>query len=75
MIGTAVDGTPEIIRDGVDGYLVEPRNPMQLAEKMNELIENPEMRENMGIQAMNRYQDEFSFEKLSERYVAFYEEL
>lgn len=75
VIGTAVDGTPEIIRDGVDGYLVEPRNPMQLAEKMNELIENPEMRENMGIQAMNRYQDEFSFEKLSERYVAFYEEL
>lgn len=75
VIGTAVDGTPEIIRDGVDGYLVEPRNPVQLAEKMNELIENPEMRENMGIQAMNRYQDEFSFEKLSERYVAFYEEL
>ena len=75
VIGTAVDGTPEIIRDGVDGYLVEPRNPMQLAEKMNELIENPEMRESMGIQAMKRYQDEFSFEKLSERYVFFYEEL
>lgn len=75
VIGTAVDGTPEIIRDGVDGYLVEPRNPMQLAEKMNELIENPEMWENMGIQAIKRYQDEFSFEKLSERYIAFYEGL
>lgn len=75
VIGTAVDGTPEIIRDGVDGYLVEPRNPMQLAEKINELIENPEMRESMGIQAMKRYQDEFSFEKLSERYIAFYEGL
>lgn len=75
VIGTAVDGTPEIIRDGVDGYLVEPRNPTQLAEKMNELIENPEMRESMGIQAIKRYQDEFSFEKLSERYIAFYEGL
>lgn len=75
VIGTAVDGTQEIIRDGVDGYLVEPRNPMQLAEKMNELIENPEMRESMGIQAMKRYRDEFSFEKLSERYIAFYEGL
>lgn len=75
VIGTAVDGTPEIIHDGVDGYLVEPRTPIQLAEKMNELIENPEMRESMGSQAMKRYQDEFSFEKLSERYVAFYEEL
>ena len=75
VVGTAVDGTPEIICDGVDGYLVEPRNPVQLAKKMNELIENPEMWESMGIQAMKRYQDEFSFEKLSERYIAFYEEL
>ena len=75
VVGTAVDGTTEIIRDGIDGYLIEPRNPMQLAEKMNELIENPEMRESMGIQAMKRYQDEFSFEKLSERYIAFYEGL
>ena len=75
VVGTAVDGTPEIICDGADGYLVKPRNPIQLAEKMNELIENSEMRESMGSQAMKRYQDEFSFEKLSERYVAFYEEL
>lgn len=75
VVGTAVDGTPEIICDGVDGYLVEPRNQMQLAEKMNELIENPEMQESMGIQAMKRYQDEFSFEKLSQRYIDFYEGL
>ena len=75
VIGTAVDGTPEIIRDGVDGYLVEPRNPMQLAEKMNELIENPEMRENMGIQAMRLYQEEFSFEKMKQLYVKFYNEM
>ena len=75
VIGTAVDGTPEIIRDGIDGYLIEPRNPVQLAEKMNKLIENSEVRGNMGIYATRRYQDEFSFEKLSERYIAFYEEI
>ena len=75
VIGTAVDGTPEIIRDGVDGYLVEPRNPVQLAEKMNKLIENPRIRSEMETQAMKRYQDEFSFEKLSKRYIDFYEGL
>lgn len=75
VIGTAVDGIPEIIRDGVDGYLVEPRNPVQLAEKMNKLIENPRIRNEMETQAMKRYQDEFSFEKLSKRYIDFYEEL
>ena len=75
VIGTAVDGTPEIIRDGVDGYLVEPRNPVQLAEKMNKLIENPRIRSEMETQAMKRYQDEFSFENLSKRYIDFYEGL
>lgn len=75
VIGTAVDGTPEIIRDGVDGYLVEPRNSMQLAKTMNKLIENPKIRTNMERQAIRRYQDEFSFDKLSERYIAFYEGL
>ena len=48
---------------------------MEIYDINDELIENPEMRETMGIQAMKRYQDEFSFEKLSERYVFFYEEL
>lgn len=75
VIGTAVDGTPEIIRDSVDGYLVEPRNPVQLAEKMNKLIENPEMLKRMDEQSKKRYQDEFSFDKLKQVYVKFYSEL
>ena len=75
VIGTAVDGTQEIIRDGVDGYLIEPRNSVQLAKKMNDLIENPQKRKRMGIEAQKRYQDEFSFDRLSHRYIEFYEEL
>lgn len=75
VIGTAVDGTREIIRDGIDGYLVEPKEPIKLAEKMNKLIENPDIQKQMSIQARMRYQDEFSFEKLSQRYINFYEEL
>ena len=75
VIGTAVDGTPEIIRDGVDGYLVEAKNPVQLSEKMNCLIVNPQIREKLELQAKKRYQNEFSFEKLKQNYLKFYEEL
>lgn len=75
VIGTAVDGTPEIIRDSVDGYLTEPRNSLQLADKMNRLIECPEVREAMEQQVIIRYGNEFSFEKLKQRYIDFYEEL
>lgn len=75
VIGTAVDGTPEIIRDGVDGYLVEKRNFAQLAEKINYLIDNPVIRKKLELQAKKRYQDEFSFEKLEHNYLEFYEGL
>lgn len=75
VIGTAVDGTIEIIRDGVDGYLVEPRNPEQLAERMNELIENSEMRKELELRAKERYQIEFSFDKLTQRYIEFYKSI
>lgn len=75
VIGTAVDGTQEIIRDGIDGYLVEPRNVVQIAEKIIVLIEHPEIREKMESQAIQRYQDEFSFEKLKQSYLHYYEEL
>lgn len=75
VIGTAVDGTPEIIRDGVDGYLIPSCDSTRLAEKINNLIEHPEIRENMDNQAKKRYNDEFSFNKLKQRYLDFYEEL
>lgn len=72
VIGTDVDGTPEIIRDGVDGYLVKPRNIEQLVKKINFLLENPEVRKKMEVQATKRYSENFSFEKFSLKYVAFY---
>jgi glycosyltransferase involved in cell wall biosynthesis len=34
FVGTRVDGTAEIIRDGRNGYLVEPRSPEKLAEAL-----------------------------------------
>lgn len=75
VVATAVDGTPEIVQDNIDGFLVEPRNPVQLAERMIALIEHPDIRKRMETQAIKRYQDEFSFEKMAQQYIRYYEEL
>lgn len=75
VIGTAVDGTQEIIRDEVDGYLIESRNASQIAKKMITLIEQPEIREKMESQALRRYQEEFSYMKLKQRYIDFYKKI
>ena len=38
-----VDGIPEIIEDGVNGYLVNPRDVRELTRMMNLAIANPEL--------------------------------
>ncbi|AFY91599.1 glycosyltransferase family 4 protein [Chamaesiphon minutus] len=41
-IASAVDGIPEIITNGVNGYLVAPRNIEQLTQTMDRAIEHPQ---------------------------------
>lgn len=41
-IGTIKGGTAHIIRDGIDGYLVDPKDHASIASKMLSLVENPE---------------------------------
>lgn len=39
FVGTRVDGTPEIIRDGRNGFLVEPRDPTGLANALDRALD------------------------------------
>ncbi len=48
VISTNVGGNPEIIEDGVNGILVEPKNERQLAEAIVRLLKNDELRQEMG---------------------------
>lgn len=41
-IGTLSGGTAHIIRDGIDGYLVDPKDHVALASKILLLAQNPE---------------------------------
>jgi glycosyltransferase involved in cell wall biosynthesis len=52
-IASAVDGIPEIIVNGVNGYLVSPRDIVGLAAVMNLAIENPDLLWKSSNQKMN----------------------
>lgn len=58
MIASASGGLIDLIEDGKTGYLVPPADPQALAAAMNELIANPELREQMGS-AGRRYVEHF----------------
>ena len=75
VVGTAVDGTPEIIKDKENGLLVEAKDIVQLSNKMNVLIENEKLRKQLEMNAKKSYLEDFSFDKLSNEYSDYYERL
>jgi len=44
VVATAVDGTPEVVRDGRSGLLIPPRDARAAADRVLELIRDPELR-------------------------------
>ncbi len=48
VVATRVGGIPDLIKDGENGFLIEPRHPEMLAEKIKELIENKDLRGKFG---------------------------
>jgi len=48
IVATDVGGNGELILNGKGGYLVPPKNPSRLYRSLKKLIENPELRDEMG---------------------------
>jgi len=48
IVATNVGGLPEIIKDGVNGFLVEPKDPEQIAEKVLLLLEDDQLRDKLS---------------------------
>lgn len=70
-IGSNVDGIPTVINDGVDGFLVEPENVEQLAEKMSLLMANAQLRKKFGVAAKKRANVEFTEARYVENILSF----
>ncbi|MEK7659544.1 MAG: glycosyltransferase family 4 protein [Patescibacteria group bacterium] len=64
IIATSVGAMPEIIENGKNGILVEPKNPQKLAEAIKYLIENERTRDEFGIQAHQTVLFKFPVEKM-----------
>jgi glycosyltransferase involved in cell wall biosynthesis len=59
VVATRVDGAPEIIDEGVNGYMVNPGDMKSMAQKVNELLENPSKITEFGTCGFERIQQDF----------------
>lgn len=58
-IGTAAGGVGEIIRDGIDGLLVPPRDAGKLADAIEDVLCDPSLRERLAKAGRQKIIDEF----------------
>jgi glycosyltransferase involved in cell wall biosynthesis len=72
VIGTKVGGVGEVIKDGVNGYLVEPENPSALAAAMVRALKDRKGARNMGREGRKMVLEQFTVEKMCERIHALY---
>jgi len=64
IVATNVGGNPELIQDYQTGLLVETKNPQILAEKIQKLINSPELQQKLGASAKQKAQKKFGLDKM-----------
>jgi glycosyltransferase involved in cell wall biosynthesis len=75
VVATAVGGTPEVVEDGVNGYLVPPGAAAPLARRVLELLGSEALRRRMGQSGYQRVREHFTFEAQARRYRTLFESL
>ena len=62
VISTSEGAIPEIVDDGITGFIVEKQNPAQLAEKIEYLITHPELARKMGQAGRLKFERQYTIE-------------
>jgi glycosyltransferase involved in cell wall biosynthesis len=68
VIASRIGGLPYTVTDGVTGLLFEPGDAVDLARKIGRLLDNAELRRRMGLAGRKRFEEDFVWEDVIERY-------
>lgn len=63
VVASNIGGIPYIVRDGKTGFLVRPRSPKEIAEKVNIILDSDKLRLAMGERCRKLIEDKYTWEK------------
>lgn len=75
VVATAVDGTPEIVRDGETGLLVPPRDAAALADALGRVLDEPGLAARMGAEALRIGREVYTWDANARRMEELYREV
>lgn len=72
FVSTPVGILPEVVKDGVGGFFVKRREPHELAEKIVTLLQDQELRQEMGKNLREMVIQNFEWDRAVRRYAESY---
>ena len=75
VVATAVGGTAELVVENETGFLVPPRNPAALANRIEQLLNDKALAEKMGAQGRQRVEKHFTLQRMILETESLYESL
>ena len=72
VIYSKLHSGPELIRDGIDGILIDPANVEEIADKIAYLLSHPVECSKLASTAVTRISSEFDIQKIAERHIPLY---
>ncbi len=75
VVATRVGGVPDVVRDGEDGFLVEPGAVEEVADRLARLARDPDLRARMGAAGRARVVPRYGVERLIDDVDRLYREL
>jgi len=64
VVATRVGGVPDVVTDGEDGFLVEPGDVEELAARLAQLANDPDLRGRMGAAGRERMRSRYAVDRL-----------
>lgn len=74
-VATAVSGALDVIEPGVNGLLVPPHSPSEMAAGIRQLLVSPQLAERLGQAARRTVEARYSWKKVGAHYVQLYRRL
>ena len=75
VVASNIGWATEVIDDGIDGFLVNPKNHAEYASKINILLSDLNLRQEFGISAQQKVIQKFSISVVAQQSLNFYKSL
>jgi D-inositol-3-phosphate glycosyltransferase len=74
VVASQIGGLAYLVQDGVTGFTVPVDDPMELADRITSLLQDPDLRDRMGKQAVLVAKD-YAWDKIASKLIVLYDDL